>query len=237
MIWALCIVGAYLMGSIPFGVIIGRTRGVDIREHGSGNIGASNVGRVLGRRLGLLCFALDVAKGAAPVVIAGLANDVIDRPANNLTHPELLSQSDIWLWLVVALAAVLGHMFSIFLGFKGGKGVATGFGAMVAMWPLLTIPALGALVVWYGTLRLTKYVAVASMIAALSLPAGYVLAMLPSDGRNWVASLLHAAPPFIVTCVLALLVIVRHRDNIMRLRKGEEPQVGGSGRRGDVLDH
>jgi glycerol-3-phosphate acyltransferase PlsY len=231
MTWVLCILGAYLVGSVPFGVLIGRARGVDIRQHGSKNIGATNVMRVLGRRLGYLCFALDVTKGAGPVIVAGVVNGVIGR------KPAELTQSDMWLWLAVAMAAVLGHMFSLFLKFRGGKGVATGFGSMVAMWPLLTIVSLCALVVWYFVLRTTRYVAVASMAAALSLPVAYALSVIPPDFGTVAPVLLHASPPFIVTTAMALLVVFKHRGNIARLWRGEEPQAGGSARRGAIVPH
>lgn len=218
--WFICIPGAYLIGSIPFGVLIGKARGIDIREHGSKNIGATNVGRVLGRRLGVLCFLLDMMKGAIPVLAAGFACGVIS------IEPAALSQGQMWLWLAVAAASVAGHMASIFLGFTGGKGVATGFGAALAMWPLLTFPAIGALVVWYAMMRLLRYVSLASMTAAASLPAWYVIRCIPPSGEDIVGSIIHASPPLIVSAALALLILWRHRANIARLRRGEEPKVG-----------
>ncbi|MCH8343519.1 MAG: glycerol-3-phosphate 1-O-acyltransferase PlsY [Planctomycetes bacterium] len=229
--WLTCIVGGYLVGSIPFGVIIGRAKGIDIREHGSKNIGATNVTRVLGRRLGILCFFLDVSKGALPVVIGGVVNNVINRPA------AMLHQQEMWLWLAVACAAIFGHMYSPFLKWRGGKGVATGFGAMAAMWPLLTPAALGAMIVWYGTLRLTKYVSVASMLAAASMPVGYLLSVLPNDALEMplahsLDAVVHGSPPVLVTTAMALLVVYKHRSNIARLRRGLEPKVRGRARRG-----
>jgi len=220
--WFICIPGAYLIGSIPFGVLIGKLRGVDIREQGSKNIGATNVGRLLGRRLGMLCCTLDVLKGAIPVLAAGFACGVINR------EPATLSQAEMWLWLAVAAAAILGHMAPIFIGFAGGKGVATSFGAMIAMWPVLTLPAIGALVVWYGTLRLTRYVSAASMAGAASLPLWYLFRCIPPSGADVIAVIGHASPPLIATAALALLVLWRHRANITRLRRGQEPRVGGS---------
>jgi glycerol-3-phosphate acyltransferase PlsY len=218
--WLICILAAYLIGSIPFGVLIGRVKGIDIRAHGSRNIGATNVSRVLGRKLGMLCFALDLLKGAVPVLGAGFVCGVIN------TEPSELSQGQMWLWLAVAAAAIAGHMASIFLGFAGGKGVATGFGAALAMWPLLTFPAIGALVVWYATLRLARYVSLASMAAAMSLPAWYLVRCIPPSGEDIPGSILHASPPLIVTFLLALLILWRHRANIARLRRGEEPRIG-----------
>jgi glycerol-3-phosphate acyltransferase PlsY len=220
--WAACIVGAYLVGSIPFGVLIGRARGIDIREHGSRNIGATNVGRVLGRRAGAVCFALDLAKGGVPVLVAGIVTGVLGRPP----RPGDLEPVQMWLWLAVALAAIVGHMAPIFLGFRGGKGVATSFGAMLAMWPLLTLPTLGAMVVWYATLRLTRYVSLSSMVSAASLPIWYALSAMPPAGGDVIPRLLHASPPLVVTCGLTALVMWRHRANIERLRQGTEPRVG-----------
>jgi glycerol-3-phosphate acyltransferase PlsY len=223
--WLLCILGAYLVGSIPFGVIIARARGIDIRQHGSKNIGATNVGRVLGRKFGAICFVLDVLKGAAPVVAAGVIHDVLGR------HPSQLTSAQMWLWLAVAAAAVIGHMYSMFLRFSGGKGVATGFGAIVGMWQVLTLPGLAAIVIWYFTLRVTKYVSVASMLAAMSLPATYLLTVIPAHAqdqplRETFLHLRHAAPPFVGTLLIALLVVWKHRGNIARLRRGDEPRIG-----------
>ena len=217
----LSILAAYLIGSIPFGVLLARTRGVDIRAHGSKNIGATNVGRVLGKTLGGLCFVLDVGKGAAPVLVAGIVCDVLGRGPAELRHVDMS------LWMAVAAAAVLGHMCSIFLRFAGGKGVATSFGAMLAMWPLLTLPAIAALVTWYAILRLTRYVSLSSILATLSLPIWYLARIIPASGENIIPAIAHASPPLIVTAAMALLVVYRHRANIARLRRGEEPKVGG----------
>lgn len=222
MIWAALILTAYLLGSIPFGLLIARARGVDIRTHGSGNIGATNVGRVLGRPFGILCFLLDLLKGALPIVVAGTVQGMLGVPARDLV------QTDMWLWLAVAFAAVLGHTAPIFLTFRGGKGVATAFGALLAMWPLLTLPAIGALLVWWGTLRLFHYVSLASVIGACSLPLWFAVSILVSE-RDALAdagpALVHASPPLLVTVLLAGLITYRHRSNIARLRRGEEPRV------------
>jgi glycerol-3-phosphate acyltransferase PlsY len=232
--WAAAIAGAYLIGSIPFGVIIGNMKGIDIRAHGSCNPGATNVARVLGKKLGLICFALDFLKGALPVLVSGFAFEVVGKPVTALSIAQQ------WMWLGVAVAAVLGHMYSIFIGFRGGKGVATAFGAMLTMWPVLTLPTLGAMVVWYAAVRLTHYVSIASMLAALSVPIGYLLAHMPQQAfdQPWAdtyASLMHSSPAFIVTSLLALVVVWKHRGNIARLRRGEEPKAGRPVRRGDVL--
>ncbi|MCA9297366.1 MAG: glycerol-3-phosphate acyltransferase, partial [Phycisphaerales bacterium] len=116
--WTPWIIGAFLAGSIPFGVLIGRFRGINIREQGSKNIGATNVGRVLGKPWGRLCFALDMLKGALPVMIAGL---IMNTWGHDLAH---LSAIALWGWTLTMVAPVLGHMFPPWLGFRGGKGVA-----------------------------------------------------------------------------------------------------------------
>src|SRR5262245_15787887 len=133
----LLILSSALSGSIPFGLLIARARGIDIRKHGSGNIGATNVWRVLGPGPGLLCLALDIAKGLIPTLAAGFALHLIPARA--------LEPRDAWAWLGVVAAAILGHIFTPFASFKGGKGVATGLGALLGVWPFLTLPALGSL--------------------------------------------------------------------------------------------
>ncbi len=228
MTWLGCMVGAYLLGSIPFGVLIGRARGIDIREHGSRNIGATNVGRVLGRRYGLLCFILDMAKGAIPVLVAGSMLDT-------LGHTTLESGAgQLWLWMLVALAALAGHMFSPFLRFGGGKGVATAFGGLVAMWPILTIPALVALGAWILVVMSTRVVSIASMAAALIMPIATLIMMLLTGGRNdpqpaMLDILASGSAPLLTTVGIAGLVLWRHRSNIRRLLRGEEHVIKSKG--------
>lgn len=227
MVWIACIIGAYLLGSIPFGVLIGRAKGVDIREHGSRNIGATNVGRVLGRKFGYLCFILDMTKGAIPVLVAGLLSEVIGR------NPMELAGGDLWLWMFVAIAALLGHMYSVFLGFGGGKGVATAFGALVAMWPVLTIPALIALAAWIIVVMSTRVISLASMTAATIVPLATLISLFIADGDasdmvDTGARLINASAPLTVTIAIAMLVLWRHRSNIRRLLRGEEHVVKSS---------
>jgi acyl phosphate:glycerol-3-phosphate acyltransferase len=212
--WLALIAFAYLSGSLPFGYLLGRVRGIDIREHGSRNVGATNVGRVLGRKLGLLCFGLDAAKGAGPVILAGLVAQLWGVPAG------LMSPQAAALWFGVAFAALVGHMASPWLGFRGGKGVATGFGALCAMWSIMTVPAIAAILVWIITLIATRYVSVSSIVAAASLPISAAIVNAIQSG--W--SPTHA---LIVTIggALAALVIWKHRTNIGRLMRGEEPRV------------
>lgn len=209
--WAIAIVGSYLIGAIPFGLIIGRLKGIDIRAHGSGNIGATNVMRTLGKPLGLLCFFLDVCKGALPVVGFGLWLGVIGA--------QLPGGANAWLWLAVASSAVLGHIFPVFLRFKGGKGVATGFGAMLGLWPGVTLAAIACAVIWFIVMRLFRYVSLASIIAGLMLPVCIgAIAAARTGTIPW---------PFVIAgSVLALVVVWTHRANIQRLRAGAERRVG-----------
>ena len=161
--WLILISLAFVCGSVPFGLLIARARGIDIRKHGSGNIGATNVWRVMGRGPGLLCFVLDVLKGLVPVLIAGWWMGLLGG--------HQIAPRQAWLWLAVMAAPILGHMFTPFAGFKGGKGVATGLGAMLGLYPYLTFPALGVFAVWIAAAAVWRYVSLASCVAALSLPA------------------------------------------------------------------
>ena len=226
MVWALSILLAFLCGSIPFGYLLGRMRGIDIRQHGSKNIGATNVGRVLGKRLGLICFVLDALKGALPVAAAGVVAGVWGR------WPSTLPAVDQFLWLATAVSALLGHMFSPWIGLRGGKGVATGFGALVAMWPVLTIAALAALAVWVIGVAATRYISLSSMVAACTIPV--TVAVLESVGAGTGVSdapsrgVGAAWPTLATTGLLAALILWRHRANVGRLLRGVEPRVGRS---------
>jgi glycerol-3-phosphate acyltransferase PlsY len=216
--WGVSAVCAFACGSVPFGVLIARSKGVDLRSVGSGNTGATNVGRALGRPFGILCFLLDALKGAIPVLLAGWLAGILGTGAASM------SSAAAWGWLGVAVFAILGHCFSPWLGFRGGKGVATGFGAVLAMWPVLTIPALSAFVVWAAVLLLTRVMALASMAGVLVLPAT-VLAMALGGGEDS-ASLRGSTPFLVITGLIAAFVIFRHRGNIARLRRGTESRLG-----------
>jgi glycerol-3-phosphate acyltransferase PlsY len=186
----LLLVGSYLCGSLPVGVWVGRRMGVDVRVVGSGNIGATNVARTAGRGAGLLTLLGDVAKGVLPAALARLL----------LVNP--------WLVAVTGLAAVGGHLFSIFLRFSGGKGVATAFGVFVVLTPAAA--GLSALV-FAVTAFSTHYVSLASVLATLTLPLAVV-----ACGYH--------APLSIAAGVVTVSVILRHRDNLSRLRRGVEPR-------------
>lgn len=206
------LIAAYLVGALPFGLLLGKIKGIDIREHGSGNIGATNAGRVLGRKLGIVCFVLDVLKGLLPTLSYGVAAGVIAEPGDTAVV--------VFKWLGVAAAAIVGHVFPIYLKFKGGKGVATSLGALLGVFPVLTMAALIGGVVWFVTVKRTAYVSLASIAAAVTLPfsATAVTMLLGYSIDQWIAYTL-------VTMLLSTLVVVKHRSNIRRLRDGTEAQV------------
>lgn len=189
----------YFFGSIPWGLLIGKFNGLDIRKHGSGNIGATNVRRVLGRDWGMACFALDFLKGLVPVLIATSIG------TQTAIGPELGR-------LLAAAAAVIGHIFPFWLRFRGGKGVATTIGALIAVAPW---PVIVSLLTWLGMFRLSRYVSIASLSAALMLPLSY-LALRATKG------MCVFTPTLVLLIILAVLIIVRHQGNIRRLRDGTE---------------
>jgi glycerol-3-phosphate acyltransferase PlsY len=205
---SLIVLAAYLVGALPFGYLIARAKGVDLFKAGSGNIGATNVGRVLGRKYGILVFLLDFFKGALPVaLVPTLVRLLPTGDAEQLRPLDLLR-------VAVALAAFLGHLFPVYLGFRGGKGVATGFGAVFVLTPG---PAAFAVVVWLAAVAAFRIVSLASLIAAAAL-CGARIVSSPTIPEA-----------FIVTgfCLAAAaLVVIRHRANIGRLRRGEENRLG-----------
>ena len=185
---------SYLVGSIPSAYIAGKVRGVDLRKHGSGNLGATNVARVLGTRIAAIVFIADLLKGFLPVYF-------LPRYAETL-RPELWA-------LAYGVAAILGHVKPIFLlGKGGGKGVATASGVFLA---LAFVPMLVAEVVWIAVFYFTRYVSLASLMGAAVLPIAILL--VSRDPRS---------PVFISSVVIALFVFWTHRANIARLRRGEE---------------
>lgn len=211
--------GAYLVGAIPFGLLVGYLRGVDIRKQGSGNIGATNVGRVLGRKWGLLVFALDVAKGAIPTAIAAWVMR---------EHGDYLGvSSDTVRTLVVMLVqacCVFGHVWPIYLGFKGGKGVATSLGILLGYWPYLTLPGLAGLLTWGLVLAATRYVSASSIVASSLFPLYVVIFGI---WRHWPVSTTAMLTVFGAT--MTSLIVIRHRANIRRLLAGTEPKIGQKG--------
>ena len=192
----------YFAGSIPFGLLIGKFNKIDIRQHGSGNIGATNVLRTLGKKWGYTCFLGDFLKGLLPVLIS------IDFAANaNVGGQEYVPA-------LAVICTVLGHIFSLFLKFKGGKGIATSAGAIMAIAPYAMLLAL---VVWIVIFKATGYVSLASILAAIAIPF-FALAENALELRE--ASISNFSIGVLV--VLAVLVTVKHKANIKRLMNGTE---------------
>jgi len=209
----LLIPAAYLAGSIPFGLLIGLAKGIDVRTAGSKNIGASNVGRLLGRRYFWAVFLLDAGKALIPMLVASLA---VNRAVRVADAP--LDAGVYGLWMAVGLASIVGHMFSVFLRFGGGKGVATTAGALLGLWPYLTLPALVMLAVFVVVFRSTRYISLGSIAAALTFPVSYIGLGLALNwrpfGPQW--------PFTLFSLLVAALVTYKHRSNIARLRAGTE---------------
>jgi acyl phosphate:glycerol-3-phosphate acyltransferase len=212
----------YLCGSVPFGLLVGWMKGVDVRTKGSCNIGATNVGRVLGRPYGILVFFLDGAKGFLPVTLARL---LLIRP-EHATTPSGPGYLPFLLLVSVAVACVLGHMFPIWLKFKGGKGVASSLGVGLGVYPYYTLAGLLAFALWGLILGLTRYVSVASIAAVMGFPVFFAgLAWIKRDEWGRFADLW---PLHVFCVVIAILVVYRHRANISRLMAGTEHKMGAS---------
>ncbi|MGD8451047.1 MAG: glycerol-3-phosphate 1-O-acyltransferase PlsY [Phycisphaerae bacterium] len=200
------VVGAYLIGAVPFGLLIGLARGVDVRQQGSRNIGATNVGRVLGGGWGKLCLVLDILKGMLPTLAARAV----------LIGPEPATGA-LLCWLLVAVAAVAGHVFPVYLGFRGGKGVATTIGVALGVYPVFTVSIFMAVAAYAAVRFTTGLVSLGSLTIALVFPLA-VYGQLWYTGR----ALSVFWPLEVVAILLGLLIVVRHRGNIRRLRRGEE---------------
>ncbi len=199
----LVIVLCYLIGGIPFGLLIGRLNRLDIRAHGSGNIGATNVWRTLGRGWGLTCFALDALKGYVSVSVV-----------------QVLAEGGHvagWTPIVAVFAAVAGHVWSPYLKFKGGKGIATSAGALLAV---AALPVLVALVVWCIVMAATRLVSLASICGAIVLPLAGIGINLLSEPNAY------DRPTLGLLVLLCIVAVLRHRGNIRRLLKGTEPRMG-----------
>jgi glycerol-3-phosphate acyltransferase PlsY len=206
---------AYLLGAAPFGLLAGLVlKGVDLREHGSRNIGATNAMRVLGRPIGIAVHVLDIAKGTAASFV--------------LAHLFARGRAE-WvptLGIAYGLAAILGHVFPVYLRFRGGKGMATSLGVFFG---LAWLPTLIAGAVWLGVKMASRYVSVASIAAVASIPVAMAFVPDPVHRglRTW------AKPELIgFGIVVAILVIVRHKSNIVRLLQGTEHKAGERGQAG-----
>jgi acyl phosphate:glycerol-3-phosphate acyltransferase len=191
----------YFLGSFPSGLVVSRTRGIDIRKHGSGNIGATNVLRVLGKKWGYFVFGLDALKGFAAVRIAFA---IAHASTLGIVRPELVG-------ITGGLACILGHLFPVWLRFRGGKGVATSAGVLLGLMPLAVVSVFA---VWFVLFKLTRYVSVASIGAAVALPL-FVMLYLHLD-------LLTGASFLPFSILIAAVVIWRHRSNMKRLFRGKE---------------
>ncbi len=191
---ALAVGVAYLVGALPIGYLVARAFGMgDIRRHGSGNIGATNVLRTLGRLPAALTLGGDILKGGAAVAAA-----------------RWIAGGDPGLGAAGAVAAVVGNCWSVFLGFRGGKGVATGGGALLVLTPWATLPAI---LVWGAVTATFRYVSLASVTVALCVPLGALLLRYPG-------------PSVVAALAIGLIVVVRHRENIARLLAGTERRLG-----------
>lgn len=196
----LLFLASYLLGGIPTGYIIGRLKGIDIRKHGSGNPGTANVYRTLGKWPGILTFTVDFLKGFAPALIA-VHYFYIEGSAD-------FSKGHWWIPVTAGALAIAGHIWTIFLGFRGGKGVATAAGVFMA---LLPVPTAGAFVVFGLAVALTHHISVGSMSAAVSLP---VLCLLLTDARQ--------RPFTLLALTVCALIFYTHIANIRRIVKGSE---------------
>jgi len=215
LIFAPAIIGAYLLGSIPFGLLIAKAHGKDLRSIGSGNIGATNVSRALGRKWAYVCFVLDVLKGVLPMLVTlSLARG---SSSESQTEKVIL----LLLWLVVGCAAILGHIFPIYVKFRGGKGVATSFGVALGLWPYYTICASFAIAIWVVVVLIWRYVSLASISASIAFPLVLILAIILKPGWDFVS----LWPLLIAATAIPLMVIIRHRENIKRLLAGTESKI------------
>lgn len=218
----LCPLFAFLCGSIPFGLIIAKAKGIDIRKHGSGNIGATNVLRVIGKKYGISCLFLDALKGFIPVVLAislihfdGMKNPIVIKSLSGYAQNFPILTAQIF-QVVTGLCAVLGHNYSPWVGFKGGKGIATSAGVLIALMPEAIVILI---VIWLLVFLTTRYVSLASVIAAGVLP---LVTLWGSWFHGKIQNGTWNKPLLALTFIIALLAIWAHRGNITRLRNGTE---------------
>ena len=228
MIWLLPLLG-FLLGSIPFGLVLGKLRGIDIREHGSGNIGATNVFRTLGKGTGIFCLLLDFLKGFIPVAITinlcriggesvAVSLPFLDAWNTGFTADERLTAQIIP--VVTAFASIMGHNYSPWIGFKGGKGIATSGGALAALMPMGVVLLIIIFVLFTFT---TKYVSVGSIAGAIALPA---LTLWGSWFHGKIDDGTWNKPLFVFAIIAGAMAVWKHRANIIRLRAGTENKIG-----------
>jgi len=221
----LCPLFAFLLGSIPFGLFIAKLSGIDIRQHGSGNIGATNVLRVVGKKHGITCLILDALKGFIPVAIAvnlvQIEGRQIQVPLGFLeTWAVVLPASQALtaqtVQILTGLAAILGHNYSPWVGFKGGKGIATSAGVLLALMP---VAALLLIALWVVLFFATRYVSIASVGAAAALP---LLTLYGSWSHGRIQDGTWNKPLFAFSLAIGSLAVWKHRGNLVRLRQGTE---------------
>jgi acyl phosphate:glycerol-3-phosphate acyltransferase len=203
--FTIVLIVSYLLGSIPAGHLAGRLAGIDIRKAGSGNIGATNVMRVLGKAYGYPVFSIDFLKGLAAVRLSIL---IATHGQSGRTSMELIG-------IVAAISSVIGHAFPVWLQFKGGKGVATSAGALFGLMP---VAALIGIVIWIITFHVTRYVSIASIASAIVLPIVIFIMISVSQAPT------HTSALFYFSICLAAVVTWRHRSNLSRLVRGTEPR-------------
>jgi len=218
-------VASFLLGSIPFGLLLGWTKGVDVRKVGSGNVGAMNVGRTLGWWAFVVVFLLDLLKGFLPILLTG--HYLIRGDAAGQVSP---TTADL-VWLGIGLCAILGHNYSPFVGFKGGKGVSTSLGVTLGIYPDFTIPALSSFICWVAGIGLTRMSSVGSMAGGILFPVFYLY--FSSDNPR---PLKDRWPFAVFTLLVAGMVVVRHRANIRRILLGTETRIGARRAKGEVSD-
>ena len=201
--YILTVVAGYLLGSIPTGFLVAKSKGIDIRTIGSGNIGATNVFRALGTPAGVLVLLGDALKGWAAVAL-------VARLMADWSYPAAGPQAREWFRIVSGLAAILGHNYTWWLYFKGGKGIATSAGVLVALVPWALLIIFG---IWIIVLAITRYVSLASIAASAALPFA-----------TWITGC--SSTLIIITAAMAVLAISKHKTNIQRLFKGTENRIG-----------
>ncbi|MEO1860574.1 MAG: glycerol-3-phosphate 1-O-acyltransferase PlsY [Verrucomicrobiales bacterium] len=207
---AIAVLAAYIAGSLPFGFWISKCLGVDIRNQGSGNIGATNVLRTLGRKVGITVLILDISKGFLPVLIG--SRIIFKQLPDSMRNREDIVGT---IYVLLAIGTILGHNYTFWLGFKGGKGIATSAGAIMSFLPEVLM---GSTLVWILIFFLSRYVAIASIAAAFSIPI-----LIASLDHNYLFPDLNSSWPVISFGIIAAIMAVwRHRSNIQRLIKGEE---------------
>jgi glycerol-3-phosphate acyltransferase PlsY len=217
------LLAGYVLGSIPSGLLISKSQGIDIREHGSKNIGATNVWRTMGKKWGLLAFFCDAFKGWLAVTIgvwiAARWGYDVPLPRGKVETNHLLTAD--YAGIAAALGCILGHNFPVWLKFKGGKGVATSLGVLIGMMPFVSLIVLA---IWGVVLRLSRYVSLASLVGAVSLPVVVIGMMFFGPARGWAA--VHGWGYFYFSVAAAILVVKRHVPNIQRLLAGTELRMG-----------